>query len=103
MPAHPVSNPLPMMARVSTVQRAGAGAARSEAFDVDAADAALLEQQRSPRADQKRGQLAHVRFVSDERDGGVREVRGPGQIGDEAGGENGAARANDDDFHVSPS
>ena len=28
----------------------------------------------------------------DERDGGVREERGPGQIGDEAGGENRAAR-----------
>ena len=39
----------------------------------------------------------------DERDCGVREERGPGEIGDEAGGENRAARANDDDFHVRPS
>ena len=39
----------------------------------------------------------------DERDGGVREERRPGQIGDEAGGEDGAAGADDDDFHVCPS
>ena len=39
-----------------------------EAGDVDAADAALLERQRPPRADQVRGQLAEIGLVADERD-----------------------------------
>ena len=47
--------------------------------------------------------LGRMGIDVDERDGGVREELGPGQIGDETGGENRTARADDDDFHVRPS
>ncbi len=44
--------------------------------------------------------LCHFGIDVDQGDRRVRKERGSSQIGDEAGGENRAARTDDDDFHV---
>ena len=58
----------------SANQRRVAGAGRRQRVDVDAADRALLELDRVPRADEPRGELADARLVADERDARLARV-----------------------------